>query len=163
MKVRVAVTGDLAAIADIYNQAVAEQATADTEPVSIDDRRAWLARHPAESRPVLVAEEDGAVVGWASLSDYREGRGAVRRTAEISYYVDTAHRRKGVASRLVREAILQAPRLGIRTLFAILLDDNEASVRLLGRLSFERWGHLPGVADFGGKQAGHLYYGLRVD
>jgi phosphinothricin acetyltransferase len=52
--------------------------------------------------------------------------------------------------------------LGIKTLFAIILDDNEASVKLIEKCGYEKWGHLPGVAVFDGVEAGHLYYGKRV-
>ncbi len=55
------------------------------------------------------------------------------------------------------------PSLEIKTLFAILLDDNDASVKLLERFGFERWGHMPAVANFDGREVGHLYYGLRLN
>jgi phosphinothricin acetyltransferase len=162
MKIRPAEKTDLAAIVEIYNQAVTAQATADLEPVTIDDRRDWLERHPADRRPVLVAVRGEDVVGWSSLSDYRPGRGAVRHTAEISYYVHASNRRQGVAAALVRRSIELCPSAGIKTLFAILLEDNLASVRLLEGLGFERWGRMPRVAEFAGKEVGHLYYGRRV-
>jgi L-amino acid N-acyltransferase YncA len=153
---------DLGAIVEIYNHAVGELATADTEPVSEESRRSWFAGHTAGRRPILVAEDQDEILGWVSLSDHRPGRQAVRHTAEISYYVHTDHRRKGVASQLVQAAIERCPDLEIKTLFAILLEDNAASVRLLERLGFEQWGRLPGVADFDGREVGQLYYGLRV-
>jgi phosphinothricin acetyltransferase len=162
MEIRTARLADLVDIVAIYNQAVREKATADTDPVTVEERRDWFERHAPDRRPILVAVRD-AVVGWCGLSDYRPGRGAVRHTAEISYYVHAAHRRKGVASALVAEAIRRCPELEIRTLFAILLDSNAASVGLLEKSGFRRWGHMPDVADFDGLELGHLYYGLRVD
>ncbi len=161
MIIRDALERDLAAIVEIYNQAVAEHATADTDPVSMADREAWLRSHDGR-HPVLVAEREGVVAGWASLSAYRPGRAALRHTAEISYYVHTDHRRRGVATALVTDAIARGPRLGIRTFFAILLEDNAASIALLERLGFRRWGYLPGVADFDGREVGHVYYGRRL-
>jgi phosphinothricin acetyltransferase len=56
----------------------------------------------------------------------------------------------------------QCSKLGIKTLFAIILDDNEASVKLIEKCGYKKWGHLPGVAVFDGVEAGHLYYGKRV-
>ena len=163
MNVRTADLEDLDAIVEIYNHAVVEQATADTEPVTVESRRDWFHRHPAERRPILVAVDDGRVVGWASLGDYRGGRGAVRHTAEISYYIHRDHRRRGVASRLLRDAIGACPGLGIEILFGIMLEDNVASTRLLEKHGFERWGKLPKVADFDGRRVGHVYYGRSVD
>jgi L-amino acid N-acyltransferase YncA len=160
---RVAVVSDLPAIVEIYNQAVEANATGDLDPLGMERADAWLREHPPASRPVLVCEEGSEILGWSSLSEYRPGRRALRHSAEISYYVRFSHHRQGVASQLVRECIALAPELGIRTLFAILLDDNRASVRLLERFGFARWGHMPRVADFGGREVGHLYYGRRVD
>lgn len=161
--IRVAAENDIAAITDIYNQAVAlKSATADISPVSEDSRRAWLSEHDADTYPVFVADRRGAVVGYASLSPYRPGRMALRHTAEISYYVHEDFRGVGVGSRLIEHAIGQCPRLGLKTLFAILLDINSDSIRLLERFGFCEWGHMPGVADFDGLECGHLYFGRRV-
>jgi phosphinothricin acetyltransferase len=162
MSIRIARTFDLEAIVEIYNQAVAARATADMIPLTVEGSEDWFRRHAPERHPILVADLGGEVAGWASISEYRPGRGALRHTAEISYYVDSAHHRRGVGSGLVSAAIDRCPSLAIKTLFAILLADNVASVRLLEKLGFEEWGHLPRVADFDGREVGHLYYGLRV-
>ena len=161
--VRLAARDDLPLIAEIYNQAIQlRSATADMSPVSVTEREAWLAGHSREKYPVFVADIGGAVVGYCSLSAYRPGREALRYTAEISYFVHQDHRGSGVASQLIQHAIDQCPRLDIKSLFAILLDVNEASVRVLDKFGFQKWGHMPSVADFEGNECGHLYYGLRV-
>ena len=162
-KTRIAQISDLEALVGIYNQAIAAQATADIELVTVESRRDWFARHRPGHRPILVAECNGEILGWASLSEYRPGRRALRHTAEISYYVDEAHQRKGVASTLMRAAMDLCSSLEITSLFAILLDDNQASVKLLERFGFERWGHMPAVANFDGHEVGHLYFGLRLN
>ncbi len=160
---RIAQEGDLPAIVGIYNQAVAlKKATAELTPVSVESKRDWLAGHTATQYPVFVAETAGAVVGWCSLSPYRSGRMALRYTAEISYYIHQDFRRMGIGSQLVSYAMEESRSRGIKTLVAILLDVNVASIRLLERLGFRRWGELPGVADFDGHECGHLYYGFRV-
>ncbi len=56
----------------------------------------------------------------------------------------------------------RCPVLQIKTLFAILLEDNCASISLLEKFGFEAWGFMPKVADFDGREVGHLYYGLRL-
>ena len=147
----------------IYNQAVrAGFQTGDRTEVTTEDRRAWLEAHQPERHPVYVGELDGAVAGWLSVSPYRPGREALRFTAEVSYYVDEAHHGRGVAGRLLEHAIQQAPPLGLKTYFAIVLDKNDASCRLLEKFGFARWGHLPGVADYDGEECGQWYYGKRV-
>jgi phosphinothricin acetyltransferase len=131
-------------------------------PLEPSDRQQWLEDHVPEKYPVYVAEIDGKVVGWCSLSPYRRGRMALRYTAEISYYVHKDHRRMGIGSALVEHAITQCEKLDNRTLLALLLDVNGPSVKLLEKLGFAKWGHMPNVADFDGRECGHLIYGLRV-
>jgi L-amino acid N-acyltransferase YncA len=163
MIIRIAQQADLVQIVEIYNQAIAQRsATADLTPLEPSDRQQWLEDHVPEKYPVYVAEIDGKVVGWCSLSPYRRGRMALRYTAEISYYVHKDHRRMGIGSALVEHAITQCEKLDNRTLLALLLDVNGPSVKLLEKLGFAKWGHMPNVADFDGRECGHLIYGLRV-
>jgi len=161
--IRIAAESDIPAITRIYNQAVAlRSATADLSPVTIESRQQWLQQHPADRYPVYVAESGDDIVGWVSLSAYRPGRMALRATAEISYYVDERFTGMGVGSAMISYAIDACPQLHLKTLFAIILDINKDSTRILEKFGFERWGHLPDVADFDGQECGHLYYGLRV-
>jgi len=164
MTIRTATIEDLDAIVEIYNQAIsAGQKTADTTPFSAKDRVAWFEEHDPDKYPVLVAEDQESILGYLTVSPYRPGREALRHTAEVSYYIHFDHHRKGVASALLRHAIGICPDLRIKTLFAILLDSNEASIRLMEKFGFGQWGHLPRVADYDGVEVGHLYYGLRID
>ena len=87
---------------------------------------------------------------------------ALRHTAEISYYVDENFIGMGVGSAMISHAIKSCSELNIKTLFAIILDINKDSTRILAKFGFKQWGHLPNVADFSGQECGHLYYGLRV-
>jgi phosphinothricin acetyltransferase len=105
---------------------------------------------------------DGQLAGWCSLSAYRAGRAAFRYTAEISYYIALAYHRRGIATALVKHAVASCPGLQIRHLFAIVLENNEASLKLLEKMGFEQWGYLPGVADFDGEEVGHFYYGRHL-
>lgn len=47
-------------------------------------------------------------------------------------------------------------------MIAILLDEKNASKRLLEKKDFEQWGFLPGVALISEKIYGHLYYGMQL-
>ena len=161
--IRPAEFSDLPHIVEIYNQAVMQRgATADRTPVSVAERRLWFAEHEMTAYPIWVAHSGGSILGWCSLSPYRPGRMALRHTAEISYYIHEDCRRTGIGSALVKHAIVQCEKLGIKTLFALLLDVNVASVKLLEKFGFAKWGHMPNIADFDGKECGHLIYGLRV-
>ncbi len=114
--IRVAKIEDLPAIVGIYNQAVpTHRSTANTTPVTVEARKKWFDEHEPDRHPIFVAELDGCVIGWCSLSVYRPGRAALRFTAEISYYVDTSHQGQGVGQALIRHAVEASPRLGSGT------------------------------------------------
>lgn len=163
MLIRTASIEDLPDIVCIYNQAIkAGRKTGDTEIFSVDERKNWFETHKSHNYPILVAEEENKVIGYLSLSPYRPGRNAFRHTAEVSYYVHFNHHRKGVAASLLQHALDLCRDIGLETLIAILLAGNEGSIRLLEKFNFEKWGHLPSVADFDGLKEDHYYYGLRV-
>jgi L-amino acid N-acyltransferase YncA len=163
MRIRSAQLEDLAGIVDIYNQSIpSQQSTGDTEPLRVEDRVPWFREHRPDEHPIFVADVDGGVVGWCSLSAYRPGRGALRFTAEISYYIASAHQGQGIGTALVEYAIEACPALQIRHLFAIVLEGNRASLKLLEKMGFAQWGYLPRVANFDGREVGHFYYGRHV-
>jgi phosphinothricin acetyltransferase len=58
--------------------------------------------------------------------------------------------------------IKKAPEYNLKTLIALLLEQNKASIALLKKFSFNQWGLMPRAADFNGREDGHLYYGLRI-
>ena len=163
IKIRIAKLGDQPAIVEIYNQAVpTHRSTANTTLVTVEARKKWFEEHEPDRHPIFVAELDGCVIGWCSLSVYRPGRAALRFTAEISYYVDTAYQGQGFGQALIRHAVEASPSLGIRNIIAVLLDRNEPSRKLLEKLGFQQWGYLPRVLDFDGQECGEFYYGKRV-
>jgi phosphinothricin acetyltransferase len=163
MIIRLAQIDDLPVIVEIYNQSIpSKSSTADTQPVRVEDRMTWFQEHKPDQHPILIAEIEGQVAGWCSVSAYRPGRQALRFTAEISYYIAPAYQRQGIASALIKHAVESCPALQIKNLFAIVLERNTASHRLLEKMDFEQWGFLPRVADFDGEETGHVYYGKRV-
>jgi phosphinothricin acetyltransferase len=162
--VREAVFDDLEAIVEIYNQAVSEGGrTGDLSPLSTSDRKDWFKSHTPNHFPIFVAELNNKVIGWLSLSPYRAGRQAFAHSAEISYYIDYNHHKMGIASKLIQHAVASCPKIGIEILFAILLECNSASKKLLQKHGFEQWGCLPDVAKIDGQKVSHLYYGLKVN
>ncbi len=163
IEIRIANMDDLPAIVAIYNQAVpTHQSTANTTPWTVVARKKWFEDHEPDHHPIFVAELDGCVIGWCSLSVYRPGRAALRFTAEISYYVDTDHQGHGVGQSLICHALEASPSLGIKNIIAVLLDRNVPSRKLLEKLGFQQWGFLPRVLDFDGEECGEFYYGKRV-
>jgi phosphinothricin acetyltransferase len=163
MKIRIAKVADLDQLVEIYNQSIAAgRKTADITPVTVDDRISWFESHTPSQYPIFVAQQDETIVGYLTISAYRCGRMALKHTAEVSFYIHFEHHRKGIASDLLKYAIDKCTSLKIKTLFAILMDTNQGSICLLEKLGFEKWGHLPRIAEFNGIEVGHFYYGLRI-
>lgn len=134
--IRRATRDDAAAMAAIYNQSVAHStATFDTKPETAQDRTAWLDDHTAPQHPVLVAERDGRVVGWASLSRYST-RCAYEATVEVSAYIDEGERGQGVGWAL-SEAVLEAGRAGgVHAVVSRVCTENTASLAMARKLGF---------------------------
>jgi L-amino acid N-acyltransferase YncA len=159
---REAVAADLPAIVAIYNSTIpGRRATTDLEPVTIDVRREWFARHTPERRPLWVTEEGGAVAAWLSMDDFKE-RAAYSVTAETAVYVHEDHRGQGHGRALCEHAIAAAPRLGVTRMLAVVFADNESSVALFCSLGFRCWGSLPGVTVVDGIERDIAILGLRV-
>ena len=164
MNIRDATVGDLPAIVGIYNAAVPTRvSTADTEPVSVEDRTAWFRAHEPSRRPLWVMEDGDEVIGWLSLGDFYDGRPAYRATAEVGVYVSRGRRGAGIGRLLVGEAVSRAPGLGIKTLTAGIFAHNEASVALFEASGFEAWARFPQVAELDGVARDLLVLGLRID
>lgn len=150
--IRLALDDDLPAIADIYNDEVEHSAaTFDTEPVDLEERRAWLAAHDPVRHPVVVAEVDGDVVGWASLSSWSQ-RCAYARAAEVSVYVHRDHRGRGLGKKLLIDLIERARAADLGVLLArISSGGGPASLRLHTSLGFQRIGTMRRVGEKLGK------------
>jgi phosphinothricin acetyltransferase len=142
--VRDVLPADLSAINDIYNHFVQHSTcTYQEEPESMEGRRRWF-RHHGERHPVIVAEVDGQVIGWGSLSAYH-ARSAYRFTVENSVYIHHKHHRRGIGSLLLQDLISRARSLGHRAIIAGIDADQPASIALHGKFGFVEVGHLKQV------------------
>jgi L-amino acid N-acyltransferase len=141
MSLRLATAADLAAINAIYNHYVEHSTcTYQTEPETPAGRQKWFDAHDAEY-PVTVAEIDGQVVGWASLSKYHL-RAAYKPTVENSVYVHHAFQRRGLGRALLEDLIARASALGYHSIIAGISADQSASVTLHSQLGFVKVGQL---------------------
>ena len=158
--IRIASAADLPAIDEIYNQAVAQHfQTGDLQPIGDRRRQEWFDAHNPHTYPIYLYEENGSVLGWLSLSVYRPGRQALQDVAELSYYVALAHQGKGIGTCLLDHAISESRCMGKRVLFAVIIDGNAASLSLLKKFGFEKWGYLPEVISCYGEVRGQVYLG----
>jgi L-amino acid N-acyltransferase len=137
MQVRLAAAGDAEAIREIYNTEVTgSTVTFDLVPRTIEEQRAWLADHAGAHPAIVAVAGDGAVLGFASLSAYKE-RPAYATTVENSVFVHRDHRGEGVGKALLTELVRLARDHGFHTVIARIVGDNEASIRVHQAVGFQ--------------------------
>ena len=138
---RDATVADAGAINDIYNHYVhTSTCTFQAVDVTEAERVAWLEEHD-EAHPAVVAERDGVVVAWGSLSRFR-ARHAYDPTVEVSVYVDAAHVRQGLGRTILDHLIGRARAAGHHAVMALIAADQGASVALHARFGFTEVGRL---------------------
>jgi L-amino acid N-acyltransferase YncA len=145
MEIRAMRRDDWPSVKAIYEQGIATgQATFETEA---PDWEAWDGGHLAEPR--LVAENEGAVVGWAALSP-ASPRSCYAGVVDESVYVAESARGQGVGTSLITELVAQADDAGIWTIQTSIFPENEASVALHLRVGFRVVGTRERVAQLDG-------------
>ena len=136
MRARAATPADAAAIARIYNDGIDDRvATFETRHRAAADVEQWFdGRHP-----IVVVEDHGGVLAFASTSDYRP-RDCYAGIAEFSVYAARAARGRG-AGRMAMLALIDAARAaGFWKLVSRVFVENTASRALLRSLGFREVG-----------------------
>ena len=137
LRTRPAQPADASAIARIYNEGIEDRvATFETRPRTEDDVRPWF----AEGFPLVVVEEEGALIAWASAPPYSRGRDVYREVADFSVYVARAGRRRGVGRAAMEALLAEAEARGFWKLVGRIFPENEASLSLCRRLGFREVG-----------------------
>ena len=120
----------------IYNVEVEQHlSTFDLVTRTIDDQRAWLAQRSGAFSAV-VAIVDDEVVGFASLSPYKE-RPAYRTTVEDSVYVSRGHPRLGIGRTLMEHVVGIARDSGFHSMIARIEASGTASRALHEACGFQ--------------------------
>ena len=157
-RIRGATVADAAAICRIYNQGIQDRvATLETEERTPEERAEWLEARDAR-HPVLVAEAEGGVVGWASLNVFNARR-AYEHVADLSLYVEREWRGQGVGRRLLEALVARARALGYHKLVLAAFPWNEARHARLPARGLPRGGDLPGAGAPGRALGGHDRHG----
>ncbi|CUH65442.1 N-acyltransferase YncA [Thalassovita autumnalis] len=163
MIIRTATAADAQGLAEIYNHAV-ENTVAILNETLVDagNRAAWVAQRQGDGFPVLVAEEDGRVIGYASYGPWRPFHG-FRETVEHSVYVRDGQRGKGLGRQLMQALIDQAKSDGLHMMVAAVTAGNDASIRLHEALGFEVTARMPQVGQKFGDWLELIFLQLRLD
>jgi len=138
VSVRPAMASDAEAIARIYNYYIENTViTFEEEPVSPGTMATRLADVQSANLPWLVAELQGAVVGYAYASKWKV-RSAYRYSVETTIYLENGCERRGVGTRLYIELLKLLRTRGVHVAIGGAALPNEASVALHEKLGFER-------------------------
>jgi L-amino acid N-acyltransferase YncA len=147
--IRPAVEGDLPQILDIYNDVILTTTAVYSEhPHTLEMRKDWFYERTSSGFPVIVAEQNGKVAGFATYGHFRAWP-CYRFTKEHSVYVNKDSRGQGISKLLLNEIIDHATKAGMHALIAGIDSENDVSVQLHTRFGFTQ------VARF--KQVGYKF------
>ena len=156
MQIRRAGEADWPAIYPFFAAIVAAGETyAYPEDLSLEEAgRLWMQQPPGQT---VVAEEDGTLLGSATMGPNRPGRGAHIGTG--SFMVDPAHQGRGVGRALGEHVVAWSRARGFHGIqFNAVVETNEAAVRLWRSLGFEILATVPEAFD----SRAHGLVGLHV-
>lgn len=163
MLIRKAEMKDLEALLDIYNYEVVNGvSTFDLHPKTLSEWKCWFNAHNVGNHPLIVAEIDHQIAGYASLSSYRE-KEAYHSTVELSVYIAPSFRNQGVASGLMKRIIEDARQNEeIHMIVSVITSGNQASTKLHEKFGFTYCGSLHEVGYKMGKYRDIDNYELKV-
>ncbi len=128
LQIRDAGTEDAAAIATIFNQGVADR-VATFETVELNPKGA--AEVIMGARILLVAEREGAIVGWVKVAPYEDRHYYYDGIAEATLYVERSQRRSGIGRALLDALAKAGPEHGLHKLVGKVFTSNAASISML--------------------------------
>lgn len=131
---------DLPAITALYNWAVQNTvATFDLENRSEEAAKQWFLIHQDVAYPLIVAEKNGEILGWASISPFHP-RPAYIASGEFSIYIAPEFQGLGIGTELLRTLCRLAQQRGYHTLLGLITATNQSSLALADKLGFQEAG-----------------------
>jgi phosphinothricin acetyltransferase len=139
IRIREASPTDLPAITEIYNYYIIHTpVTFDLEPYTPEQRGAWFDGHCDGKRyRLLVAEDDGRVVGYAGTGRFRDKR-AYDTSVEASIYCEPEARGRGIGSLLYKALFEAIAKEDINRILGGITLPNDASMALHRRFGFSQ-------------------------
>lgn len=135
--IRAAVDSDLPALTALYNHYIEHTAiTFDTELYTVEQRREWFSHYyPTGRHRLLVAEENGQVLGYASSGKFRP-RAAYDTSVETSVYVDPKAHGRGIGTTLYTALFEILATEDVHRAIAGITLPNEKSIALHEKFGF---------------------------
>lgn len=138
--IRTATENDLPEILHIYNDAILNTTSVyNYLPHTLEMRKEWFLQKQKDNFPVLVAEQNGAVIGFSTYGHFRAWA-AYKYSVEVSVYIHPEHRGKGIAKLLYPPLFEKAREQQLHTLMAGIDASNIASIRLHEQFGFKTVG-----------------------
>ena len=135
--IRPAREGDLPALTAIYNAAVTGTAfTGHFLPLTVEERSLWWQAHQDPRYPILVAETEQELLGYASLSQWYDTP-VYAHTAESSLYLAPNAQGRGLGTTLMRSLLAEARRLGHHVTLARIWSENASSIAMCRKCGYE--------------------------
>lgn len=145
LSIRNAQETDLPAILDIYNEVILHTTAVYSEqPHTLQMRKDWYLDRVNNNFPVFVAVIDDNIAGFCSFGHFRAWP-CYRYTAELSVYVETSYRGKGISKIMLQSLIERAQQMNIHALLAGISADNEISISLHRSFGFVEVAHFKEV------------------
>ena len=140
VSVRMMTRRDAESVRAIYNaEVLGSTVTFDMVPRTLDEQVAWIDGHAGGHPAVVAVDGDGEVVGFGSLSPWRD-RPAYAGSVEDSVYVHRDHRGRGIGHVLLEELVRLGRDHGFHTVIARIVGGHEASIALHAACGFEQVG-----------------------
>jgi phosphinothricin acetyltransferase len=139
VRIRDADADDAAAISALYNATVSTTTVAWTEEhESVATRQKWLHTQHAAGHPVLVAEAENRVIGFASYDEFRNATKwpGYRFTVEHTIHIDATHQGAGVGGALLEALVERATAAGLHVMIGAIDGENDGSIRFHQRHGF---------------------------
>jgi phosphinothricin acetyltransferase len=159
--VRPATTDDLTGINEVYNPYVSYCSSAiQDEPDTLDARRAWFDRHD-ERHPILVADLNGKILGFAALSVF-DDRPGFDGTVRDTLFVRDSARGRGVGGALMKEMLARAKAIGHRCIIAAIDSHQIGLLQAHMHAGFHQIATFRGVAMKFGRPLDIVYLQLKL-
>jgi phosphinothricin acetyltransferase len=143
--IRAAAASDASEIVRIYNHYVLNTIiTFEEEAISTAEMARRIEETQSASLPWLVAEREGAIVGYAYATRWKVRRG-YRFSVEVTAYVDSSCPGLGIGSQLYEQLLPMLQERGIHAAMGGIALPNEASVAFHEKFGFYKVAHFKEV------------------
>jgi len=145
MNLRIATENDIPAILEIFNDALVNTtAVYSYQKATLEEQLDWF-RHKTEAKiPVYIAEDESGCLGYVTYGPFRT-RPAYKYTVELSIYVDSKARNKGIGKAMMAKILQVCEEKELKTLICGIDSENKASIALCQKFGFTHSGSLKKV------------------